>query len=327
MYYGKPKKLIKFSFVTQKKLYLYFDKSTKPRLIKLNLNYRMKLRYKSNNSTAFSISVQFLSRPYLDMNWHFHKEYELAYVNKGSGKIIVGDYIGNFHSKELFLIAPGLPHVFVNDNTGDSEVEMVFIKFCDLLSGINVFKLPEFNKVLNLLKMSSQGLSFPLDDIEESIPLIMQIFKKEAGLDRLITFFQIMNILSKSTSFKLLSGVKSTALIASSTDERIVRIVKYVEENCEKDIDLDKISAEVSMTPNSLCRFFKTRTGETLFEYIKEYRINKACQYLIGNNMSMTQICYNVGFQSIPSFNRVFKSLTGTTPTEYKKTRIELLKK
>ena len=287
----------------------------------------MKLRYKSNSSTSFSVSVQFLSRPYLDMNWHFHKEYELAYVNKGNGKIIVGDYIGNFHSKELFLIAPELPHVFVNDNTGTEGVEMVFIKFCDLLSGINVFKLPEFGKVLNLLKSSTQGISFGSDDIEESIPLMMQMAKMAPGLERLIVFFQIMNHLSNATTVQCLSGVKSTALISSISDERIVKIVEYVEKNCEKDIDLDKIAAEVSMTPNSLCRFFKKRTGETLFEYIKGYRINKACQYLIGNNMTMTQICYSVGFQSIPSFNRVFKSVTGITPTEYKKTRIELLNK
>ena len=287
----------------------------------------MKLRYKSNTSTSFSVSVQFLSRPYLDMNWHFHKEYELAYVNKGNGKIIVGDYIGNFHSKELFLISPELPHVFVNDNTGEEGVEMVFIKFCDLLSDINVFKLPEFSKVLNLLKTSSQGISFCTAEIVESIPLIMQMAQMPPGLERLLVFFQIMNLLSNSTSNQLLSGVKGTALISAISDERIVKIVEYVETNCEKELELEDIAAEVSMTPNSLCRFFKKRTGETLFEYIKEYRINKACQYLIGNNMTMTQICYSVGFQSIPSFNRVFKSVTGITPTEYKKTRIELLNK
>lgn len=288
----------------------------------------MKLRYKSNTSSVHSISVQLLSRPYLDMNWHFHKEFELAFVNKGEGSIIVGDYVGKFYTGDLFLIAPDLPHVFVNDKIIDEDgsVEMVFVKFTKLLSGVDIFKLPEFSRIIKLLKLSSQGIIFDSLAVERTAYSIMHLTSLEYGAEQLIMFFDILNQLASFDSYKLLSGVKSLALISSLSDERMIKIVDYVRYNYSTNIELNDIAEIVSMTPNSLCRYFKLRSSITLFDYIKEYRVNKACQLLIEDNSPMGDIGFSVGFQSITTFNRVFKDLTGLTPTEYRNSKLKLLK-
>ena len=72
------------------------------------------------------------------------------------------------------------------------------------------------------------------------------------------------------------------------------------------------------MTTNSFCRFFKSRTGKTAFEFIREFRINKACQMLINGEKSIAQICYDTGFNSFSSFNRIFKNLKNISASEYK---------
>jgi AraC-like DNA-binding protein len=72
------------------------------------------------------------------------------------------------------------------------------------------------------------------------------------------------------------------------------------------------------MTTNSFCRYFKNRTGKTAFQFIREYRINKACQMLISGEKNVSQVCFDTGFNSLSSFNRVFKSLKHISASEYK---------
>ena len=72
-------------------------------------------------------------------------------------------------------------------------------------------------------------------------------------------------------------------------------------------IALDDIADKVYMTPQSFCRFFKENTGNTAFNFIREFRINKACQLLINTDQKISQICYSTGFNSVSTFNRIFK--------------------
>ena len=78
------------------------------------------------------------------------------------------------------------------------------------------------------------------------------------------------------------------------------------------------VARHIGMNRTSFCIFFKRTTGQTFVTYLNEHRIRLACQLLRQKKMSVSEICYAVGFNDVPYFNRVFKRCNGVTPRKYK---------
>ena len=83
------------------------------------------------------------------------------------------------------------------------------------------------------------------------------------------------------------------------------------------DITLDDVARHVGMNRTSFCIFFKKVSGKTFVTYLNEYRIELACRLLKQQKVSVAEICYQVGFNNVPYFNRVFKKMKGVSPSEY----------
>ena len=98
----------------------------------------------------------------------------------------------------------------------------------------------------------------------------------------------------------------------------IGKIQKYVSENISEKITLKDISAEVHMNPEYVCRYFKSKTGNNLFDYINAHKIEIAKDLLLKGN-SISQIVQQTGFSSQNYFIRVFKNNTGMTPGQFLK--------
>ena len=90
-------------------------------------------------------------------------------------------------------------------------------------------------------------------------------------------------------------------------------------ENYTKELNLDEIANIVNLNKSSFCRYFKSRTHKTCSHFLNEIRIAHACKLLINSNMSISEICYETGYNNISHFNRQFKQITGLTAREYTK--------
>ncbi len=98
----------------------------------------------------------------------------------------------------------------------------------------------------------------------------------------------------------------------------VERAKSYIAERYNKDISLDEVSREVDISPYYFSKLFKEETGENFIEYLTSIRINKAKQLITGSDMSMKEICTEVGYSDPNYFSRIFKKNVGVTPTEYK---------
>ncbi len=67
---------------------------------------------------------------------------------------------------------------------------------------------------------------------------------------------------------------------------------------------------------------FKSYTGKTINEYMNQLRIEEAIKQLKNKNIKVTDIAFSIGFESLVTFNRIFKKTMGTTPTEYRESNI-----
>ena len=98
----------------------------------------------------------------------------------------------------------------------------------------------------------------------------------------------------------------------------VERARKYIDSKYNKDISLDDVSREVDISPYYFSKIFKEETGQTFVEYVTEIRMNRAKELLSFTDMSMKEICCEIGYSDPNYFSRSFKKNTGLTPTEYK---------
>ncbi|WBV66702.1 helix-turn-helix domain-containing protein [Legionella pneumophila] len=82
-------------------------------------------------------------------------------------------------------------------------------------------------------------------------------------------------------------------------------------------VSMDEIASRLCMTSRTLRRHLQ-RLDVTYQELLDEVREQKAKTFLLNNNISMTEICFLLGFQDTSNFSKAFKRWTGITPTEYR---------
>ena len=78
------------------------------------------------------------------------------------------------------------------------------------------------------------------------------------------------------------------------------------------------MSAAVGLHPNYMAPMFKTYTGKSINEYINYLRVNESARLLENKDLKIIDIAFSVGFESLVTFNRVFKKETGKTPRDYR---------
>ncbi len=106
-----------------------------------------------------------------------------------------------------------------------------------------------------------------------------------------------------------------------SNEQQIASVIKtrqFIDDNFDKDLNLDILSKHRFTSKYHLHRLFKRYYGLTPRQYLTDRRIQKSKEYLV-NGSSVTETCFMVGFESLGSFSKLFKSKTGIAPSMYKK--------
>lgn len=261
--------------------------------------------------------------PYYGGDWHYHEEYELIYTIKGDGVRIVGDSMDYFDDPELILMGKNLPHVFRNDHAKNETVDYIVIKFGNLFDGNSIFDLPEMNKIKQMLQHSNRGINFSQSTIQKISKTLINL-EKSTGAAKILNLLQALNMLSTEDEYEFLSS-ENFVLNDSDKKDRIHNVINYISDNYAKDITLEDLAEVSYMTTNSFCRYFKNKTGKTAFEFLREFRVAKASQMLINGQKSISEICYDTGFNSFSSFNRIFKSVKKVSAGAYRNTYATVL--
>ena len=124
------------------------------------------------------------------------------------------------------------------------------------------------------------------------------------------------NILPGPDTPDLPGGQPSTATL--SQYHKIQQAVRFINDNYRTDISLDAVSGEAGMSPSHFSRIFKKVMGLSYQEYLNRCRIKKARNLLRSSPRSITEIAISVGFADATGFGRIFKKLTGQTPSAYR---------
>jgi AraC-like DNA-binding protein len=93
---------------------------------------------------------------------------------------------------------------------------------------------------------------------------------------------------------------------------------QFIEQHCGEEISLTRLAKAVNISPTHLSEKFKQVTGVKFVDYVARTRFEKARKLLADGDLRVSEIAFEVGFQSLSQFNRVFKRLSGKSPTAYR---------
>ena len=98
----------------------------------------------------------------------------------------------------------------------------------------------------------------------------------------------------------------------------ITKAKAFIQEHQTEDLKLGQVAKAVNMSSFYFCKMFKKITNVNFTDYVSRVRIEKSKNLLLNPNLRVSEIAFEVGFQSLTHFNRVFKKLLGQSPTDYR---------
>jgi AraC-like DNA-binding protein len=260
--------------------------------------------------------------------WHYHPEIEILYCVKGKGTNFIGNSIRSIEEGELLVLGKNLPHtrqrdkVYYQENATEKP-ESIVIQFRDDFLGENFFNVQEFAHIRSLLNQATLGLKFFGRTLAEVTQRLKQI-KSMNATSSILELLAILDLLARSEEFIKLNSVNYIIDAHEKSSQKINRVYHYTIEHFREPISLRDVSTLTNHSPASFCRYFKTRTRKSYFQYLTEIRIGYACELLREGNKDITRICFASGFNNLSNFHKQFKKVVRLTPSEY---RYQSLKK
>jgi AraC-like DNA-binding protein len=156
---------------------------------------------------------------------------------------------------------------------------------------------------------------------EWGVPVERQQLREAYFETRVVPGKQHNSIVKLLTIFSQhLSALSNQIIVQQANSELpvITRAKEYIRQNQGEELSLGLVAKAVNTSTFYFCKLFKKATGLNFTDYVSRVRIEKAKNLLLNPNLRISEIAYEVGFQSLTHFNRVFKRIIGQSPTSYR---------
>jgi AraC-like DNA-binding protein len=270
-----------------------------------------------------SFVVKYFDYNFYPTPWHYHPEYEIVMVTESTGKRFIGDHISDFGPGNLAFLGPNIPHTYRNDDKYYVEgsklrAKSIVIHFTEASLGNDFLDLPEARLLHKLFDRSLYGLDIRGATHQRISKKLFDIVSF-SGLKRWLCLVDILSDLAES---KNLAAITKTTHIGYNEKEskRLCNVFDWVTTNFEKEIKLSEAAEVAQMNEHAFSRFFSMRTRKTFSGFVQELRLQKAAKLLVENDMTITQVCYECGYNNVSNFNRQFLNHYEMNPMKYRKT-------
>ncbi len=247
---------------------------------------------------------------------HWHKAAEIAIAKKMDTELVINNHTFTLKQGDLVFIAGGDIHSYPISNGG----ERIFILF-DLQDMMNNALLREDYTLISKSIFIRKGSDRELHS--KVMQHIDRILDEDANITTgsrfamLARIYDLMALLVRNTDRTgALSGTDRKDLLI-----KVGKVIDYIERNYKEPITLKSAAENAGFSEHYLSRIFNRAVGSPFHLYLNKIRIKHAESQIILNDESISEIAFNCGFNSIPTFNRLFREIKGCTPLEYRKMR------
>lgn len=296
----------------------------------LNINNATLIQSESTFKTEIPFKAYNLEGQVSGTMDHAHDYMQIWYVCRGMCRHWINNKEHSMVKGDLFVIPPYVVHKvrhvegedihiigfefaarFIDDNYNNFNNSKDFFDFAYLepfLVSQDMVK-PRFNLSL---------------ETQDSVESIMKDMLKEYNGSN-----DYYDMIIKADLLKLLAVVareyknsyksKESQEVLEKYRSGIINAIEYIHENYNVELHLEDICKYALMSKTNFCYIFKILTKKTFTEYLTHIRIQKAVEALLKTDTTITQICYDVGFNDVTHFCRTFKKIVGVSPKYYKK--------
>lgn len=258
---------------------------------------------------AFEVIV-----PRFEYYWHYHPEYELTFIESGTGLRCVGNSRMPFNAGDLVLLGPNLTHTWIGSSSdGPCRAYVLHIQESNIQ---NLLNMRAFSELRPLLTAAHKGVHFP-NVHAEVVKAAFCDLTRQSGIALFAAALQLLDRLKNESRLVLSSA--PLGVPHSEIQFRIDAVMEYVQTNFFKKLSLTEASKRVHLTESGFCKFFKKTTGQTFSDYVNEVRIANACLLLLQTDMPIGWIAVESGFENLAYFNRVFLKKNGLNPSVWRK--------
>jgi AraC-like DNA-binding protein/quercetin dioxygenase-like cupin family protein len=249
--------------------------------------------------------------------WHCHPEYEIVFISNGQGKRRIGEHISYFENGDLIFLGPNIPHLGFAQELYEQHVEVVVQMKEDFL-GKDFLNRQELSDIRQLFERARSGVTF-YGHTRWEVGQILQTMIEKDGFSRLMDLLKALQLMARSSEAASLNINHLSLEVKPQDHQRMDAVNKFVEENFRHSVSLEEVAGKVSMSEEAFCRFFKKLNHRTFFEFLNEYRVMHACKLFSDAHLNIADVSFESGFNNMSHFNKQFKTVTGETPTAYRK--------
>lgn len=253
---------------------------------------------------------------------HWHRYIEILYFpeNRATGTfplITVNQQTYEIHPGDFIIIWSGELHKIANNQ----DKQLIGLQFSSTL----VTELPDLAPYINLFRtfhhISNQENPILTQKMTSHIEQILSLPASDLpffGIEMLITLYRLF--IDFASSIKASYATENDFVYASSnkTFQKISLACRYIQENCDRDLSLNEVSDYLGFSTYYFSRVFKQVTACSFMEYITTQRVKHSQTLLANTDLSITDVAYQSGFNSIATFNRAFRKCRGCSPSEYR---------
>lgn len=255
------------------------------------------------------------------MPFHSHEFIELAYVAEGKGFHYIDHEVQRIHKGQLHVIPIGVNHVF-RPTTSDALKDPLIVNNCifthELINSLIPFIT---DKTIADFLVSLSQASFPyyaIFDVDGTIEKLFQSLYREYSLNLSgsSTFLNTLLIQLIVTIYRLKHD-QSKAIL--SKPARFLQVLHYIDQQYAEEITLSNLTDRFQWSERHFQRLFKQHTEQTFNHYLQNIRIQNSCELLRSSQLTINRIAESVGYKDIHTFNKLFKRIMGSTPSNYRR--------
>ena len=235
----------------------------------------------------------------LDVPAHIHDNVELIYIIRGTAKAFYDGKEYALSKGDAFIAFPQRVHYFYESHDIEAVISIIPIEY-----------LPEFRNLFTEKNILTPHLT---DVPSLAGTLLENAATKSSAYHKA---FQRGAILS---AFSLLFDKAEFSDKKNTDSSTLQKILDYCESNYKENISLEDISKELFISKSYISHIFSEKVQMGFRDYLNSLRVSFALNHLKDGKLSMSEISTLCGFESIRSFNRAFRKIYQTTPTEYKR--------
>lgn len=263
--------------------------------------------------------IQKRYKPCFNYPLHKHNVYEFNFVEHCKGaRRIVGDSVEVLGEYDLAFVGCNLEHVWEQYECKPGIIHEITIMIPADFFEAKFMEKNCMKPVKDMFENAQVGVAFGMRAIMTVYDRINQIVSSEPSFGTVQTLLSIIYDLAASGDYHTLASSHYSHAEVPVTSRRIKKLKDYIDAHFNEEIRIEVLADMVGMTPNALSRFFKQRTNRSISNYINEVRLGHATNMLADSTMSIAEISYRCGFNTISNFNRIFKNVKEITPKEFR---------